>query len=310
VKQLVEPQGGKIKVESKLGEGSTFSFKLNFLKTKWNTDFEAEIPEMNDGGKNIRVLVAEDIELNQLLMKTLLDDFGFTRDIAENGLVAIEKLKTNTYDIILMDLQMPEMNGFEATDYIRNVLKSNIPIIALTADVTTVDLAKCVAVGMNDYVAKPLDEKILYGKILSLVKNPLKLVSGEELLEEVEIGEIVKCTDLSYLIHCTKSNPALMMQMISLYLEQTPPLIKAMKKGFLEKDWNSLYAAVHKIIPSFSIVGLNIDYENMAKKIQEFASNQLDEDNIEEMVNKIEKVCVQACIELKEEFDTLKKANI
>jgi len=310
VKQLVEPQGGKIKVESKLGEGSTFSFKLNFLKTKWNTDFEAEIPEMNDGGKNIRVLVAEDIELNQLLMKTLLDDFGFTRDIAENGLVAIEKLKTNTYDIILMDLQMPEMNGFEATDYIRNVLKSNIPIIALTADVTTVDLAKCVAVGMNDYVAKPLDEKILYGKILSLVKNPLKLVSGEELLEEVEIGEIVKYTDLSYLIHRTKSNPALMMQMISLYLEQTPPLIKAMKKGFLEKDWNSLYAAVHKIIPSFSIVGLNIDYENMAKKIQEFASNQLDEDNIEEMVNKIEKVCVQACIELKEEFDTLKKANI
>lgn len=310
VKQLVEPQGGKIKVESTLGEGSTFSFKLSFLKTKWNTDFEAEIPEMNDGGKNIRVLVAEDIELNQLLMKTLLDDFGFTRDIAENGLVAIEKLKTNTYDIILMDLQMPEMNGFEATDYIRNVLKSNIPIIALTADVTTVDLAKCVAVGMNDYVAKPLDEKILYGKILSLVKNPLKLVSGEELLEEVEIGEIVKCTDLSYLIHRTKSNPALMMQMISLYLEQTPPLIKAMKKGFLEKDWNSLYAAVHKIIPSFSIVGLNIDYENMAKKIQEFASNQLDEDNIEEIVNKIEKVCVQACIELKEEFDTLKKANI
>lgn len=310
VKQLVEPQGGKIKVESTLGEGSTFSFTLSFLKTKWNTDFEAEIPEMNDGGKNIRVLVAEDIELNQLLMKTLLDDFGFTRDIAENGLVAIEKLKTNTYDIILMDLQMPEMNGFEATDYIRNVLKSNIPIIALTADVTTVDLAKCVAVGMNDYVAKPLDEKILYGKILSLVKNPLKLVSGEELLEEVEIGEIVKYTDLSYLIHRTKSNPALMMQMISLYLEQTPPLIKAMKKGFLEKDWNSLYAAVHKIIPSFSIVGLNIDYENMAKKIQEFASNQLDEDNIEEMVNKIEKVCVQACIELKEEFDTLKKANI
>jgi hypothetical protein len=101
-----------------------------------------------------------------------------------------------------------------------------------------------------------------------------------------------------------------MMEMISLYLEQTPPLVQAMKKGLFDKNWTSLYAAVHKMIPSFSIVGLNIDYENMAKKIQEFASNQLDEDNIEEMVNKIEKVCVQACIELKEEFDTLKKANI
>jgi PAS domain S-box-containing protein len=309
VKQLVEPQGGKIKVKSVLGEGSTFSFTLEFLKTKWDADVEPEILEMNEDGENIRVLVAEDIVLNQLLMKTLLDDFGFTRDIAENGLVAIEKMKNNTYDIILMDLQMPEMNGFEATDYIRNVLKSNIPIIALTADVTTVDLAKCVAVGMNDYVAKPLDEKLLYGKILSLVKKPLIKMSSEELLDEVEISEIIKCTDLSYLIHRTKSNPSLMMEMITLYLEQTPPLVQAMKKGLFDKDWNTLYVAVHKMIPSFSIVGLNIDYENMAKKIQEYASIQFESDNIQELVLKIEMICTQACIELKEELDTLKKEN-
>jgi CheY-like chemotaxis protein len=71
-----------------------------------------------------------------------------------------------------MDLQMPVMNGFEATKYIRNTLKSNIPIIALTADVTTVDLEKCTAVGMNDYIAKPVDEQILYHKIMGLVKKP------------------------------------------------------------------------------------------------------------------------------------------
>ncbi len=307
VKQLVEPQGGKIKVKSVLGEGSTFSFTLEFLKTKWDADVEPEIFEMNDDGKNIRVLVAEDIALNQLLMKTLLDDFGFTRDIAENGLVAIEKMKINTYDIILMDLQMPEMNGFEATDYIRNVLKSNIPIIALTADVTTVDLAKCVAVGMNDYVAKPLDEKLLYGKILSLVKKPVLKMSGEELLDEVEIAEIVRYTDLSFLIHRTKSNPTLMMEMIALYLEQTPALVQAMKQGLFDKDWHTLYGAVHKMIPSFSIVGLNIDYENIAKKIQEYASTQYESDNIQELVLKIEMICIQACIELKEELDTLKK---
>ena len=92
--------------------------------------------------KNIKVLVVEDIALNQLLMKTLLDDFGFEHDIAGNGKIAIEKLQIKTYDIILMDLQMPEMNGFEATEYIRNKLNSKIPIIALTADVTTVDLDK------------------------------------------------------------------------------------------------------------------------------------------------------------------------
>jgi CheY-like chemotaxis protein len=104
-------------------------------------------------------------------MKTLLDDFGFERDIAENGKVAIEKLKDKEYDVILMDLQMPEMNGFETTEYIRNTLKSQIPIIALTADVTTVDLAKCKAVGMNDYLAKPVDDRLLYSKIIGLLKK-------------------------------------------------------------------------------------------------------------------------------------------
>src|SRR5205823_7300177 len=106
-----------------------------------------------------------------LLMKTLLDDFGFDRDIAGNGKIAIEKLQDKSYDIILMDLQMPEMNGFEATEYIRNTMNSQIPIIALTADVTTVDLAKCKAVGMNHYIAKPIDERLLYNKIVGFVKK-------------------------------------------------------------------------------------------------------------------------------------------
>ena len=78
---------------------------------------------------------------------------------------------TKSYDIILMDLQMPEMNGFEATEYIRNTMNSKIPIIALTADVTTVDLAKCKAVGMNDYIAKPVDERLLYSKIYRIGKE-------------------------------------------------------------------------------------------------------------------------------------------
>ena len=101
----------------------------------------------------------------------MLDDFGFERDIAANGKIAIEKLQNKSYDIILMDLQMPEMNGFEATEYIRNKMNSKIPIIALTADVTTVDLAKCKSVGMNDYIAKPVDERLLYSKIIRFGKE-------------------------------------------------------------------------------------------------------------------------------------------
>ena len=121
--------------------------------------------------ENIKILVAEDMLLNQLLIKIILEDFGFDVDIASNGKIAVEKLQENKYDIILMDLQMPELNGFEATEHIRSKMNSQIPIIALTADVTTVDVGKCEAVGMNDYISKPIDEKLLYNKIIKYLKK-------------------------------------------------------------------------------------------------------------------------------------------
>jgi CheY-like chemotaxis protein len=305
VKQLVEQQGGTTNVESKVDEGSTFSFSLNFKKTRVEAADVNEVMEIDTEIKNTKILVVEDMALNQLLMKTLLDDFGYESDITANGKLAIEKLKQKSYDIILMDLQMPEMNGFEATEYIRNVMHSNTPIIALTADVTTVDLAKCRAVGMNDYIAKPLDERQLYNKILSLVKTASKL----NIKEEKENEEIIKMKyiDLKYLSHRTKSNQKLMSEMISLYLEQTPPLIYSMKQSLQNKDWSLLQASVHKMIPSFSIMGISADYEQMAKKIQEFASTQEQTDSISEMVLKIENVCMQACQEL--EVELLKIRN-
>src|SRR5665648_122816 len=304
VKQLVEPQGGSIEVLSKIDEGSTFSFTLSFLKTKEEAEMETGTVEVNTEIKNIKVLVAEDIALNQLLMRTLLDDFGFECDIAANGRIAVEKLETKKYDIILMDLQMPEMNGFEATEYIRNKMNSKIPIIALTADVTTVDLAKCTSVGMNDYIAKPVDERLLYNKIVGIVKKTFS--SGATIETKNGKSKKSKCIDLDYLERRTKSNPKLMMQMISLYLEQTPPLIQAMKQGLKNKDWNSLYAAAHKMIPSFSIMGIDTNFEDMAKKVKEFASTQKQTEGIPGMVQQLEDVCLQACEELEEEFNTIK----
>jgi PAS domain S-box-containing protein len=309
VKQLVESQGGSISVKSKLEEGSTFSFTLSFDKTKDNAEPQAEILESDTEVKNIKVLVVEDIALNQLLMKTLLDDFGFEREIAANGKIAIEKLANTSYDIILMDLQMPEMNGFEATEYIRNTLNSNIPIIALTADVTTVDLAKCKAVGMNDYLAKPVDERLLYRKIISLVKKPA-IVNVSEHTASGNNGSVkLKCIDLNYLMQRTKSNPALMMEMIAAYLEQTPPLISTMNQSHKAKDWILLNATVHKLLPSFSIMGMSNDSIDTAKKIQQYASTQQEADGIPGLILKLQNVCEQACIELEEEFNAIKKNN-
>ena len=169
VKQLVELQGGTISVKSKLNEGSTFSFVLSFQKTNEVVEIESTIPELVPEIKQLKILAVEDVPLNQLLLKIIIEEFGFECDFAENGKVAIEKLQSETYDIVLMDLQMPEMNGLEATEYIRKKMNSKIPIIALTADVTMEDLEKCKAIGMNDHVAKPIDEKLLYNKIVDLI---------------------------------------------------------------------------------------------------------------------------------------------
>jgi PAS domain S-box-containing protein len=301
-KQLVESQGGSISVKSKLEEGSVFSFILSFQKTNAEVELEKVMKTLNTKAQNIKVLVVEDMTLNQLLMKTLLDDFGFEHDIADDGKIAIEKLQSKSYDIILMDLHMPGMNGFEATDYIRNKMNSQIPIIALTADVTTADLEKCKAVGMNDYISKPLDETLLYKKIIELLKTE---ISKDPPLTPASS----KYTDLNFLKKRTKDNPELIMEMISLYLKQTPPLINRMKQGLHDKDWDSVYTAAHQLIPSFSIMGIHRDFETTARMIQEYSNCKKHLNEVPEMILQLETCCSKACEELEEELKIIKKSK-
>lgn len=307
-KQLVEAQNGQMEVKSKVNKGSTFSFTLDFAKTHVDAVLEPEIVELNTDIKDTKILVVEDMELNQLLMKTILDDFGFECDITANGKLAIEKLETKNYDIILMDLQMPEMNGFEATIYIRNVLKLQVPIIALTADVTTVDVEKCRAVGMNDYIAKPVDERLLYSKLIAFSKKPILII--EHTIGEEKKKDTFKYIDMSYLNKLTKSDPNLMSDMIKAYLEQTPSLILSIKQSLVDKDWKKLQAAIHKMIPSFSIMGINPDALSMAKKIHEYAYTIEINEEINELVLELEKNCSQACLELEDELKKIKKVKL
>jgi PAS domain S-box-containing protein len=302
VKQLVEAQGGKVSVASKLEKGSSFCFQLSFAKTTEETAPESAAVQVNNELKNVSVLVFEDIALNQLLMRTLLDDFGFKCDIASNGRIGIEKLKTNSYDLILMDLQMPEMNGFEATEYIRKELKLTIPIIALTADVTTADLAKCKAVGMDDYIPKPVDERLLQSKILLFLTRA-------SLLDEHKKSKgaaVEKVTDLTYLVQRTKSDPLLLAEMLSLFVGQTTSLLKEMKVSTVANDWKRLYAVVHKMIPSLSIVGIKPEYIELAKALQENARHEKNTAEIETSVNTLNTLLVRACKELDQELHLIK----
>lgn len=309
VKQLVESQGGHILVESEEGVGSNFSFTLDFKKTPAHVQMDHPVLEINNDKKDIKILVVEDIILNQLLMKTLLDDFGMESDIAANGKIAIAKLNSKSYDLILMDLQMPEMNGFEATEYIRKIIKLTIPIIALTADVTTVDLAKCKAVGMNDYISKPVDERLLHDKILSYIKKPIPLSELSTTPKTYVKRLINRCTNLDYLHLRTKANPVLISEIIQAYLIQTPLLMKEMKEQFNKRDWKALRAAVHKMIPSFSIMGIPANYEIIARDIEEYAAMQEESSTIYVLIDQLETICLQACKELELELEIIKKTN-
>ena len=119
----------------------------------------------------INILVAEDNQMNQLLIKTILENNNYNVFIAENGLLACEELKKNMsfYSIVLMDIMMPVMNGYEASEEIRKNIDSKIPIIAVTADVTSNVKEKCSEIGMNDYISKPYSADLLLKMILSYI---------------------------------------------------------------------------------------------------------------------------------------------
>lgn len=176
VKQIAELQNGSISVKSEEGKGSCFYFRIKYKKAATSTEGHSRallhVPtkEMND----LNILLVEDNSMNQLLAQKVLGDWGWSVEIAKNGIEAIEKLSSKDFDIILMDIQMPEMDGYEATRRIRSdfpTLKRNIPIMAMTAHVMPSEEEKCYKAGMNGYISKPFDTQVLYAKIISIVKD-------------------------------------------------------------------------------------------------------------------------------------------
>lgn len=172
--RLVEMQNGKMDLESEVGKGSTFSFEVTFKKTtQQHLDKDVPTPvediRINKANSSKSILLAEDNEVNQMLVVTLLNQWDYKVDVAENGIEAIEKLKSNNYDLILMDVHMPEMDGYDATKSIRkdlNGIKSEVPIIAMTASALQGEAERCLEAGMDDYISKPFNKNILYEKIV------------------------------------------------------------------------------------------------------------------------------------------------
>jgi two-component system sensor histidine kinase/response regulator len=161
-RQLVEMMGGSIGVETEAGIGSTFWFTLTLPTEKPSgtvrNESALELPEAVEKPDTKRILIAEDNEINRRIALRILEKSGFAAEAVGNGRLALEALKHDHYDLVLMDVQMPEMDGFEATTAIRNLASAvrEIPIIAMTANAMEGDREKCIASGMDDYISKPV----------------------------------------------------------------------------------------------------------------------------------------------------------
>jgi len=175
-RQLVELMGGILEVNSMKNKGSEFYFTLPFKKA-----FEAVKPvvvesiELNIKSLNgIKALIVEDNQFNQFIAKSMLEKWNMVVTVANNGREALDRLRDYSFQIVLMDLQMPEMGGLEATRKIRSELNLDIPVIALTANAVKGVIEECLSAGMNDYIPKPFNPETLANKIKHLLDSPIR----------------------------------------------------------------------------------------------------------------------------------------
>jgi CheY-like chemotaxis protein/two-component sensor histidine kinase len=261
-KRLLELQGSTIQLESKIGEGSTFYFSLKvgstiaiYEKVSLYTN-AAQVTNL----ESIRLLLVEDNEINQMIATKFLTKWNIYPDYANNGLEAVEKVKQKQYDVILMDLQMPEMNGYEATQVIRGFGEKRfkqIPIIALTADAVMDVKERALAAGMSDFITKPFNPDELYQKLVRYanclheetppVPEPVQQAGGTKtLLSYKQVYELA-AGDMMFVE-----------QLIHSSLEQIQQF-KETIHGILEaKNKNHFDSAVHKIQPMVRLFEMDI----------------------------------------------------
>lgn len=278
-KQLIELMGGEIRVESRKDEGSCFSFELQMEKGEaLPEEKKPSLPVWQENyakGKNI--LLVEDNRINQFLAKTMLQRWEANTDIAGSGEEAIELLKKNKYDLILMDIQMPGMGGIAATQVIRTELRLRTPIIALTANAIKGDREKYLAAGMNNYLSKPFEQNELQRTLNEYLQPSIFTRQG---------NTSAPLYSLDRLNEMAEGDTSFVDKMIALYLEQMPIILADLEKASREKDLQEIAAVAHKVKSSAQVLGMMGVLKN-SRQVEELAREGKETDLVVVLAGKI-----------------------
>ena len=212
--------------------------------------------------KPIHILLVEDNEMNRLVATTVLEHYGVDFKEAMNGEEAVNMLKKGNFDLVLMDVQMPVMNGIEATHIIRQEISKTIPIIALTANAIKGESDKCIAAGMNAYISKPFEEALLVRTIGSLLGKEIKVTPVQKDISADNLFDLGDLRELS------RGDEKFITKIISLFIKTAPESVLEMKKALHRNDFEKIKSVAHGLKPSIDGLGIAA----MKTKIREIES--------------------------------------
>ncbi|MBL0073664.1 MAG: tetratricopeptide repeat protein [Bacteroidetes bacterium] len=313
VKQLVQLQGGSISVNSTLGSGSVFKVELPFKllkkleKTTGGKKAGSKIP-LNDLS-DVTILLVEDNKVNQFLAQKLLNKMGFQVEIANNGTEAVASLQAGKFDVILMDVQMPVMNGYELTQVIRTTLPhpvNQIPIIALTAYASNHEKEKALALGMSDYITKPYSPHELLTTILKQVNGKPKVAEVAPAPNEssITVEDIRNSSEKLILLFSGSTEDV--MSLLHMLIGQIPQLLGESEDHIRQQNWPATFQAVHKLKSSVNLLKINI-LHNLVAELEEFSRDQIHTERIPAVFDDFKKACEISVKLLKDEVIRLKK---